>query len=325
MRERIYATLSVCLLLTFACAEPTDQSWIGTTREEANLEVTPMCLPGCLEDDEDPSKPGIFLTSAVTPAECFNSGNTDGDQDGLADRCERDIAAAFAPHLAISGSDRTGREPKWAAKPFPQDAMVRVAYLLSYYFDDGPTTSWCNNNIPEIIYPPLSVELWRKACSGHYGDAEMIVLDVYYHAPSKHWLLDCAVYSAHTDWNLYCRPSTKLYPALEYPTTLGGAPRSYVAYQKHANYKSQTDCNNNRIIGSDSCFPSRHERVYAGGNANIGSRLHHSFGQDCWASTNSLYAANPKECYWTVRNFNGWQNLPPKSDAYSGKLQEFGF
>ncbi len=278
-------------------------------------DISPLCLPGCTETDPNPSQPGIFLTSFVTPDQCIDAGQNDIDRDGIGDRCERDIAAAFAPHLAITGSDRTGRESKWAAKVYPS-GIVRVAYFLSYYTDDGPSTSWCNNNIIDLFD--------RQACPGHFGDSEIIVLDVYYSVAWKHWVLDCATYSAHRGYNLYCR-GTAAYPSLVYPTKAGGAPRSYVAYKKHANYGSESGCDAGAKLGTDTCTPSRYERVFAGGNVNIGSRSYHNSGQDCWLSTNSLYQNGRTECYWTDKRFSGWQNGLPDADAYDPRLREFGF
>jgi hypothetical protein len=221
---------------------------------------------------------------------------------------------AFAPQLAITGSDRTGREPHWAAKPYPLDRIVRVAYLLSYYTDDGPSTSWCNNN------------LFGSACNGHFGDSEIIVLDVYYNRSTKHWVLDCATYSAHTGYNKLCR-GTSTYPtAIYYPNKKGGYPRSYVAYQKHANYFTDGSCDAGSILGTDKCTASRYERVYAGGNVDIGSHSVHSTWQDCVASTNPIYAPiGKKECYWSGSRFGGWQTGQPDSDPYRDRLIAFGF
>ena len=325
MGQRLMVPLAVLLLLA-SCSEPTRVEPAGETPSAAK--VTPQCLPGCNDDPDDPptapAPPGIFISTAVTSTTCFSGAGTDTDQDGLSDRCENDLAAAFAPQLAITGADRTSREPHWAAKGYPASKIVRIAYLLSYHYDDGPSTSWCNNNVPELF----SVEGWRKVCSGHYGDSELIVLDVYYNPATQRWLLDCATYSAHESWTLKCRTSTaQSYTfGVVYPDKQGGYPRSYVAYKKHANYFTEAACDSGAMLGTDSCSPTRYERVYAGGNVNIGSRAVHSMWQDCVLTTTPIFASiGKKECYWTVKAFGGWQNYLPQSTAYSTRIQGFGF
>jgi hypothetical protein len=316
MRERIYAALSVGLLLITACVEPTGESWSDTTEDAPNREFTPTCLPGCTETDPDTSAPGIFLSSAVTEETCFGTTATDRDQDGVPDRCENDLSTAFRPELAITGSDRTGREPKVAVKGYPNSGIIRIAYMLSYYTDDGPTTSWCNNNFVDLFD--------QQACHGHFGDAELIVLDVYYNPSTKHWVLHYAGYSEHETWNSYPR-GTAAYPKLVYPNKGGGYPRAYVSYQKHANYATDRECDSGAKLGTDTCNPTRFERITSGGIPNIGSRSVHTSGQDCWASTNPLYQNGRLECYWTGARFKGWQTGNPDSDPYGPKLASWGF
>jgi hypothetical protein len=304
-------------LVLLGCSEPTtpaDTSSPGPGLKKGGG-ITPQCLPGCTESDPNPDLPGYYLTSAVTDVTCFDGEGTDTDLDGLPNRCEVDLAAAFAPQLAISGVDPTGREPHWAARPYPSSKIVRIAYLLSYYIDAGPTVSVCNNGFAWLI---------TSKCVGHNGDSEMIVLDVYYDRSSKHWLLDCATYSRHESWGLFCRGANKYPTQLQYPVKLGGYPKAYVSYQKHANYHNEKACDSGAILGTDTCFPSRYERVAAGGNVNIGSRPHPS--QDCMFASNSFYSTNGvSECYWTTKDFTGWQIGNTHADPYSPKLTEFQF
>jgi hypothetical protein len=58
-----------------------------------------------LVTDPAPTAPGIFLGDAVTPALCTGGSQSDTDLDGLADICERELAAAFAPELAYASAD----------------------------------------------------------------------------------------------------------------------------------------------------------------------------------------------------------------------------
>jgi hypothetical protein len=115
---------SAGLALLFACTD-------GPTSPTA-----PSGVPADLELDPAPSAPGIFLGSGVTPATCINGAQPDTDRDALADSCERSLAAAFAPELAYAASDRTTREPRWAARPL-SGGRVRLAYLLSLHLDLG--------------------------------------------------------------------------------------------------------------------------------------------------------------------------------------------
>lgn len=156
----------------------------------------------------------------MTEELCFNSAYNDLDQDGVGDFCEEQIAFAFRPELAYWHGDLVGREPYWAGMEFGA-GVVRIAYLLSYYIDDGVDSPLCPS--------------WPDLCAGHYGDSEWILLDIAYVQSTQHWILRVAYYSEHNGFNFYGQ-SPKGYPmALVYPDRNGGYPRSYVAISKHAN------------------------------------------------------------------------------------------
>jgi hypothetical protein len=254
--------------------------------------------------DPDPSKAGLFLGTNVTNTVCFASV-PDTDHDGLIDRCESALAAAFAPELAYSSSDNTGRQPRWAARPL-SGGKVRLAYLLSLYRDLGAVG---------CPYGPIP-------CGGHYGDSEILVLDVYYHGNTQHWLLDQAVYSAHGVYNWYPRLFSP-YPSMNYPAKQGGYPRAFLSLRKHAGYRSDHECDTGEL-GLDECEADTFRRVAAGPLLNLGSRGTHTAAQDCIAGTTSATAAQI-ECYWTDRAFGGWQGRTPKAGAYSPILGFFGF
>ena len=255
--------------------------------------------------DPAPTAAGIFLGTDVTSTSCTNGSRSDSDQDGLADLCENALAPAFAPQLAYSAADRTGREPRWAARRL-SGGKVRVAYLLSLYFDDGA----------------YGCSLGPIACGGHYGDSETIVLDLYYNGSSQHWVLHQAVYSAHGVYNVYPRFFSS-YPSMNFPDKKGGYPRAFLALRKHALYRSDTECDDGEL-GLDECKADTFQRIAATPALNLGSRGTHTAAQDCVRST-TFTSSTVKECYWTIRDFGGWQGKSPKAGPYSSILSFFGF
>jgi hypothetical protein len=254
--------------------------------------------------DPAPTAPGIFLGTDVTNTGCL--GNVgDGDNDGLLNRCETALAAAFAPELSYAGGDDTRRQPHWAARPLA-GGKVRLAYLLSLYRDLGT----------------LGCDLGIVLCGGHYGDSETLVLDVYYHGTTGHWILDQAVYSAHGVYNVYPRLFAD-YPSMNYPAKAGGYPRAFLALRKHAGYRSDRECDDGEL-GLDECTTDTRVRLAAGPSLDIGSRAFHTGSQDCVAGATAATRART-ECYWTERDFGGWQGRTPKGGSYGAILGFFGF
>ncbi len=287
-----YTATGVWLLAVIACSENPS----GPTAEKTELAV--------IGTDPAPTAPGIFLGTDVTSTGCVGDVG-DGDNDGLLNQCEAALAAAFAPELAYAGSDDTRRQPHWAARPL-SGGKVRVAYLLSLYRDLG--TVGCN----------LGVVL----CGGHYGDSEILVLDVYYQGTTHHWLLDQAIYSAHGVYNVYPRLFSA-YPSMNYPAKNGGYPRAFLSLRKHAGYRSDRECDAGEL-GLDECTADVHQRVAAGAVLDLGGRRMHTASQDCVGGSTPATAAFT-ECYWTERPFGGWQGRTPKGNAYSSILSFFGF
>jgi hypothetical protein len=280
-------------VVLFACSEsPTGPT--GRSAVQADIAVDPA-----------PSSPGIFLGTAVTPAACINGTQPDTDRDALADACESKLAAAFAPELAYATSDRTTREPRWAARPLT-GGKVRLAYLLSLHFDLGA----------------YGCSFGLVLCGGHYGDSETIVLDVYYSSSSRHWVLHQAIYSAHGVYNVYPR-LFNAYPSMNFPARKGGYPKAFLALRKHALYRSDTECDHGEL-GLDECKADTYQRVASASALNIGSRGTHTAAQDCGRST-VFTSSTAIECYWTFREFGGWQGRAPKGGAYTSVLSFFGF
>jgi hypothetical protein len=272
--------------------------------------VIPMCQLGCYEEDPDPEAPGYFLTSVVQPDYCFHGSYNDVDQDGLGDLCEERLAAAFAPQLAYSRTDNVSREPYWAAHRV-DGPRVQIMYLLAYHLDLGVDNLACRL-VPEL-------------CAGHYGDSEYLVLDVYYDEETHHWLLATAHYSAHGNVNTYDK-GTYAYPqALTYPDKLGGYPRAWVSYNKHANYASAAECQEGGFLGIDDCLPPpQYARVPAPYYWNIGSSQHHFI--NCVDSRDPIYQGfDHQECLWTSLRFSGWIGLEPDCTGYFVWLYQWEF
>lgn len=286
-------------------------------------DVQPMCQAGCVELDPNPTAPGVFLSSAVTPDMCFDGGYTDADHDLLGDKCERDIAMAFAPELKYWNYDVVGREPRWVARPIEEGGqlIVYVGYLLSYYRDAGNSSFGCQT------FPFL-----EPSCNGHNGDSEAIWLKAYYDAETQHWVLHQARYSQHAGEGVFNRGSNPFPPQLIYPDHAGSYPRAYVSIGKHANYQSIDACNSGGFGNSDTCDGvNTTARVFVSASRDIGSRNTHTYSQDCSYSQDPgylYYNGGREECYWTLRDFQGW--IPdsvggPPSSPYSTILSNHGF
>ena len=195
---------------------------------------------------------------------------------------------------------------------------MRVAYLIGYYVDNGPVV-WC-----DILGFPAHL-FGDDPCDGHYGDSEAIFLDVVYNAVTQHWVLNEARFSAHFEYNFYT-PLASGYPNLYYPEKRGGYPRAWVAFSKHANYRSDGDCDRGGTAGSDNWMSNTSVRLLAGGNLDIGSRAVHTSSQDCVASSNQVYSTNGvTECYWTYKTFTGWSGAIPDASSYTNRLSDMGF
>jgi hypothetical protein len=309
---RIRLALIGMAIVAAGCAKiDTIQESTGPT----SMLVGPLWQTGCQDTDPDPEAPGVYLGSATTADLCIDGEQTDTDLDGLSDFCEASLGPAFAPELRYASNDDIGRESHWVAMPVEDYPIVRIVYLLSYYQDNGTSSSLCNNSIGDDL------------CAGHYGDSEWITLDVRYDGSSHHWVLMTAYYSQHTDMATY-GPGAYDYPIqLNYPSHPGAYPRSWVAFGKHANYGSLSECNSGGRFGFDSCtLANSSVRVTAGDNLNLGSRSTHAAAQDCMTSSNPVLAPyGYVECYWTNQRCGGWSGSVPNAAAYSPKLALMGF
>lgn len=123
---------------------------------------------------------------------------------------------------------------------------------------------------------------------------------------------------------------------LTYPDKVGGFPRVWVADGKHANYPTQSYCDDHGgmiygvILSSDACSNPRSEtRVTVGSTYNVGSDDNRLI--DCVTSNNPNHPAcslQIEECFWSSgRNFFGWLNFNNNdfSSEYGGILRANGF
>lgn len=242
---------------------------------------------------------------------CASPG-PDTDRDGLSDRCELELAAAFAPSLRVAAGGcnwdtsvapaRLGGEYLFAVESMGAD-RVRVAYLPAYYRDCGWTGVKC--------WLPL------VDCAAHDGDSEAIMLDLVRDADATSWSVEAVFLSAHCfgsgdDCRWYRGAELERFRWAN--GRARGAPIVWVADGRQANYPSRSACDGGHS-SIDSCdqndlgyrYPIRDERQ------NIGSRDVPIDSDGCvtaeaLGSSSSLTASDVEECFWTAdARFSGWQ------------------
>jgi hypothetical protein len=242
------------------------------------------------------------LSGLPSASECWGQA-PDADGDGVSDTCELQMAEAFMPTLWISqGEKGVGRRPYFAVRTVNSaPRTLRIFYLAAYYEDHG---------IP-------SLGLFNVFA--HDGDSEFQVLDVHYEDTGR-WLLDSAFLSAHLD--TACDSSnTYSWAQLEYTGVSRGAPRFYVAANKHGAYNSKATCDKGCFY-TDSCSQGRQEALdpvnrLAGRNiGSLGTPL-----------INAVTFNNQTERLWDDVAFKGWDDQASRRDStpYRGRLVQFGF
>lgn len=287
-----------------------------------DLVIRPLCKAGCVDPDPYPNAPGVFLGSATTPETCVGGGQTDHDGDGLSTFCENNLAMAFAPELRFWQFDEIGREPYWAARPTsPGDgSVVTIAYLIGYYRDAGSNTHPGRSS--RYRHCGLRMTGPTGVAGGHRCR--------HYNWDTEHWVLDQARFSQHDSYGTYLRGSSEYPTQLQYPSHDGAYPRAYVSQGKHANYRSESECNAGGAFNTDTCEEvDTSERLFVSGAYNIGSSGTHLL--DCVVSRDPsyiYYGSGRQECFWTYSAFRGW--IPtyiggPASTAYSARLDFEGF
>lgn len=261
---------------------------------------------------QQPTTPAAPRCATVPAA----SASGDADADGLSDDCEQALAAAFAPELVADAADclwdadaRGGARLRggylYAVAPM-QGGRVRIAYLPAYFRDCG----WSGG--------ARLLRLGRRRAHG--GDSEMIAVDAEQVAGSG-WEAVGVFTSAHCGGRAGagCRwwRGQEL-GALDWAGRPGrGAPRVWVARDKHAHYPTRTTCERGH---------HRQERCAAGATArrfrfpvvsaeqNIGSRERPAMpGAGCVPAAALPLGArgaapDAVECLWSdSAPFRGWQ------------------
>lgn len=332
---RVVAVVALSLLAS-ACEQdnpvesPVGPQPIQVSAPQLDGGITPMCQLGCIPgDDPDPEADGIFVGEELSDVFCGDAeASNDLDQDGMSDYCEKVLAEGFAPVIRYADTDDVSRESYWAARRLP-DGKVRIFYAIGYYFDLGVISSVKDEcKIVELLVD----------CEGHNGDSESIVLDVYFNPSTSHWLLNQAWYSHHKTPYLFMRtPKGKTYPTvITYMGNKGGVPLAWVARKKHANYTSQSTCNDGGgapgviadVFSWDDCTGNNTTvPLDALGSRNLGSNSHRFI--DCVSSLNPFYQdpPRPQECMWSASQFYGWQldHTEGEVEGYGPKLRSFGF
>ncbi len=273
-------------------------------------------VPGHCPNQPDPNPGGTGLwVDGWTPDNCFDPtrmGHLDADRDGVTDQCESELAYSFRPELVYSrdcnydsGNARPAGDYVVAVRR-KSGNRVRIAYLPAYFIDCGTSA-------------------YKIPAPGHSGDSEYIYMEVSY--ISSHWVLEGVKLSAH------CGTASdacgwRSHSSLEWTDRRRGAPVVYVALAKHAHYPTRAICGRG-MYGAESCSGRERLRYPISRNAygsNIGSRGYKLIDCSRPRLSSSLATSSSQECYWTSRNFTGWQS-PAYGSAtpYSTVLTGLGF
>ncbi|WP_434300406.1 hypothetical protein [Corallococcus exiguus] len=241
------------------------------------------------------------LPNLPSAEECWGQ-SPDADHDGVSDSCELQVAAAFMPTLWIAqGEKGVARRPYFAARPLNSALRtLRIFYLAAYYEDHG---------IPSLgIFNVFA----------HDGDSEFQVLDVHY--ADGRWYLDQAFLAAHLE--TACDASGWYgYAQLEYAGAYRGAPRIYVAGNKHGSYNSKATCDRGCFF-TDSCSQGRQEALDPG-NRLAGRNV----GSISLPLINAVTVNGQTERLWDDVEFKGWDDQGNRSNStpYRARLVRFGF
>lgn len=249
---------------------------------------------------------GVWIGYSDT--ECFTTLADDQDQDGLKDTCERRFAEFFAPRLVMSQSDsHRGQEPYWAARWSDDESSVRLFWALAYYMDGGTGGFGC--------------EYSQGYCGGHYGDSEWVLLDLEYNSDSQHWELATGILSQH-GWFEAADGDD-----FSYVGSYLGHPTIYVAWGKHSNYTTDSDCDAGGFLSYDECYSDYAVRAYYSAYRNLGSSAHPL--KDCVPSFGSYAGNGEEECFWTTTSEflgrTGVDDIPDETDPYVSYLALWGF
>lgn len=271
-----------------------------------------------------------------TEAECrAPAPDADRDADGVDDRCEQALAAAFAPLLVFDAGEcgwdasvvpaRVGGGYLYVVQRALQPGRVRIAYLPAYHRDCGWGHAAC------LLTPWL--------CGGHAGDSELVAVDAEYSPRTGRWESAAVFLSAHCHGRSDGRCRWYAGGALEgfrwADRVPRGAPVVWVASGKHGGYPTPAACEGGHW-GYDSCRPNRAAVRFPvlSLRQNAGSRARpfpYGAGEECvgpeepgWRSPEADPTA--RECFWSEEaDFRGWQAGEGRgATGYGRYLRELG-
>ena len=266
----------------------------------------------------------MALPSGRSFDDCYRGDlnpSADIDQDFLDDDCEYELALAFRPQLVLMNNDcDTRRQPYFAARRKVSNdwgEVILIFYAISYVYDCGPPFA-CPG-----VYP---------FCDPHPGDSEWIILEVgRYSSSTRPWALKYATLSAH--WRTD-NDQTAGYEASDLEDAYGspgfGAPRIWVAEDKHANYRSQIVCNSSGFGNFDNCDAPNalYQTLEVSSGFNLGRLGIPFIGTLASPAFDRLSANGNAEYYWVnTADFCGWGYYAGGecSGSYHESLTAYGF
>lgn len=295
-------------------AAPTqNRKTISTSEETYSLQSTSDCnLTVAVIDCNSGSTTlgwdsGVQLPSGYT-YQCMvtpgSAGDTDGD--GLLQQCEADLAHAFRPFLQWDqGEESSNKQGYFAVKRGGTSTEVKIMYLMGYFADSGHDI----------------------AGGAHDGDSEFLVFTVSYR--NGWWRMSTAFLSAH--WGVYGWDSSSTRSIDEFQRPDGtpyARPKIWIAEDKHANYSSQSKCDEGANYADNCDQPiTALESLGVPADRNIGNRESGTTQLlNCVVRTSHGGGGTKDECLWTYGEFSGWQNLHSKnSTGYTTILDAFNF
>lgn len=261
------------------------------------------------------SYPGTVLNFSFN--DCVPASTTateDADRDGIVDTCESTLATTFEPRLQFhSGETHADRESFYYTVNRSNDgARIRIFYALAYFYDPG--------------YSLFSSD-------DHLGDSEFLIVQVGPYAGSNssiRWQVQYVTYSAHFGGAV---DETQTYHWTDvhwYNGQTGLTPRIWVAVGKHANYRTDWECDQ-AAASLDDCNDGGYSApVGVVGSMNLGNEyLMEGWSPtlptqliNCTTSVIGYWSSTQQYCFWNDSDlFTGWYPAPaPNASGSYGAL-----
>ncbi|MEJ7760581.1 MAG: hypothetical protein WKF55_13440 [Gemmatimonadaceae bacterium] len=256
---------------------------------------------------------GYQLDPAFSWDNCVtNSTGPDRDMDQIKDDCEHAVALTFRPYLKVMSNDNNlSREPHWSVtRSFEFPRTFRIFYALAYREDGGSPAFGQGGS--------------------HNGDSEFIIVEVREESAARYQMTRGTL-SAH-DGECCGVDGTGTWTSADFQFRSGegrGRPIVWVAEDKHANYKTENQCDKG-ANWLDNCDnpASGYQTSEVRSDDNIGNLA--NFMLDCVPSRDPYrgdYDPNLLECFiTTLHKFVGWRELDGgAAAAYITKLSNWGF